>query len=356
MDDGMPMWENTYLDINGLSKGLSYGLVNLFSNASGRNVGVPIIAIKGDTGPVLGITAALHGNELNGLPITHKLAEILSNMKLSGTVIMVPVANVPGFESQQRKFIDGVDLNRIMPGVSNGTPSEMYAYRLFTRIISTFDCLLDLHTASFGRVNSHYIRADLTHPHIRIISQLLGADIIVNTLSPENSLRNAAMDKEIAAVTIELGNPATFQDMMVERGIDGILNVMSYYKMIDRKIKKPKKAPIICKTSYWLRTDSGGVLNVYPNLVESIKKDQVIGELFDLHGRVLEQFVSPTDAIVVGKSVNPVSITGSRILHIGIPGDVEISKDPVELDIEEIELNPLIDNKYFDQLSDDSDI
>ncbi|MDH5403711.1 MAG: succinylglutamate desuccinylase/aspartoacylase family protein [Candidatus Heimdallarchaeota archaeon] len=349
-------WTAQKLDVESLPEGKSFGNINLFTNASGKAVGVPIIAIKGQSGPTIGITSALHGNELNGVPVTHMLGSLIDSKTLKGTIIMVPVANLPGFEVSQRKFIDGVDLNRIMPGQSNGTPSDVYAYRLFNRIITQFDCLLDLHTASFGRINSHYIRADITNPHIRKLAELMNAQIIVNSKLPLKSLRNAAMTRGIACITIELGNPSVIQENMVLRGIEGIKNVLSFYEMIPDPIIPPSIPPVICQSSYWLRTSLGGILNVTPKLATSIKKGDNIATLKNLHGKVLKEYKSPEDAIVVGKSINPVVITGGRIIHIGIIGDVEFSDEPQELIVIDHSKHEEEDDYYFDDDDDDSDL
>jgi len=115
-------------------------------------------------GPVLGITACLHGNELNGIPLIHRLFRELDCSAMSGTVVAVPVANAPGYLRTQRGYLDGTDLNRLMPGKKNGTSAQAYAYALMDRIVSCFNYLIDMHTASTGRVNSLYVRTNMRHP------------------------------------------------------------------------------------------------------------------------------------------------------------------------------------------------
>jgi predicted deacylase len=115
-------------------------------------------------GPVLGITACLHGNELNGIPLIHRLFRELDCAALSGTVVAVPVANAPGFLRTQRGYLDGADLNRMMPGKKGGTAAQAYAHALMDRIVARFEYLIDMHTASTGRINSLYVRADMRHP------------------------------------------------------------------------------------------------------------------------------------------------------------------------------------------------
>lgn len=71
----------------------------------------------------------------------------------------------------QRQYSDGTDLNSLFPGVSQikandmqdpkGNCSEQFAYHLLHKIVSQFEYLIDMHTASFGRINSLYVRADM---------------------------------------------------------------------------------------------------------------------------------------------------------------------------------------------------
>ncbi|MFN7115427.1 MAG: succinylglutamate desuccinylase/aspartoacylase family protein, partial [Saprospiraceae bacterium] len=133
--------------------------VHLVTNGMGMPTYVPVIVAKGEEdGPVLGITAAVHGNELNGVSVIQRLFRELDVRNLKGTVIGIPAVNIPSLLANQREFIDGTDINDIMPGKAKGNMSEVYAYRFVNRIVKEFDYLVDLHTASFGRINSYYIR------------------------------------------------------------------------------------------------------------------------------------------------------------------------------------------------------
>lgn len=92
--------------------------------------------------------------------------------KLKGTVVAVPCVNVWGFLKFQREFADGRDLNRQFPGKSDGYASQVFCDHLMNKIISQFNYMVDLHTASFGRINSYYVRADMVCIYIYIYSML----------------------------------------------------------------------------------------------------------------------------------------------------------------------------------------
>ncbi len=298
---------------------LSRYWLHIVSDGLANPILVPLIIAKGKTADkILGVTAAVHGNELNGIPVIQRLFKEIDVKQLDGIVIGIPIVNVPSFKRKKRRFNDGTDLNHIMPGKKDGNVSQVYAYRLFDRIIKHFDYLLDLHTASFGRVNSYYIRADMKDPITAKMALLQNAQIIVHNPPSDGTLRGAAEELGIKAITLEVGNPNTFQKGMIRSGLTGLYNVLSYLNFIDEPIEMPQKPSVICKHSYWLYTDRGGVLTVHPSVTDVVKKDNIISTVQNVFGDVISQYPSPEDGIVIGKSVSPVNQTGGRILHLGI--------------------------------------
>ncbi len=280
---------------------------------------IPLMVARGmGDGPTVGVTAAIHGNELNGISVIQRLFNEIDPKELNGTIMGIPVANVPGFSRGTRRFNDNVDLNHIMPGKPNGNISEVYAYRFVNRVVKQFDYLLDLHTASVGRSNSYYLRADMNIPIVKELALLHNADIIVHNPPSDGTLRGAAGEMNIPAITLEVGNPNTFQKRMIRSGVDGIHNVLSYLKMIDDELILTDKKTVICNKSYWLYTDMGGLLSINVELRDIVKKGEVLATLRDIFGNKVKEYTSPEDGIVIGKSVSPVNQSGGRILHLGI--------------------------------------
>jgi predicted deacylase len=232
--------------------------VHLIDNQLGVPWRVPVIVVRGkNPGPVLGITAALHGNELNGISTIFKLIKDVNPKELSGTLVLVPISNVPGYLMNMRYFSDNVDLNRIMPGKAEGTTSQLYAYQLTHKIINRFDYLLDLHTASHGRVNSLYIRGDLENEVTRTLAFLQNPQIIVQKYDEEGTLRGWANDNGIPAITIEIGNPNAFQHNLIDETLEGIMNTMKHFSMIKGEVKDMVTDATICDHSYWIYSKKG---------------------------------------------------------------------------------------------------
>ncbi len=230
----------------------------------------------------------------------------------------IPIMNVPGYLSMQRRFNDGVDLNRIMPGKPNGNKSQIYAYRLIDRIISKLDYLLDLHTASFGRVNSYYIRANIDDKETETLALLQNAQIILNSPAPDSTVRGTACELGAKAITLEVGDPNLFQKGHIRSGLTGIINTLIHLGMTDDEIEYPDEPPIICEHSYWIYTDKGGILQVLPKVAQVVAKGEKIAILRNVFGDTIKEFQAPEDGVVIGKHVQPEALTGTRIVHLGI--------------------------------------
>ena len=283
---------------------------------------LPLMVAKGvHPGPVVGFTAAVHGNELNGIRVIHKLFKELDSdvSQLSGIIIGVPIVNIPGYMRNQREFNDGFDLNRIMPGKADGNSSEQFAYKFINTVIAKMDYLIDLHTASFGRVNSLYVRANMEDDEVAKMAYLQDPQIIVNNKGEDNSLRGAASRMGVKSITVEVGDPQKFQRKLIKFSLVGIHNILSSLNMLPLDEEGSEYDPVICGRSYWMYTDRGGMLEVYPDVCESVKKGQKVAQLTNAFGDLLKEYFSPEDGVVVGRSTNPVSQTGGRILHLGVP-------------------------------------
>jgi len=303
-----------------LPKGsLQFFWLEIITDSFAEPVSIPLMVAKGTyDGPTLGLTAAVHGNELNGIPVIQRLFSEIDISELRGTIIGVPVVNVPSFMRNKRRFNDGVDINHIFPGNAHGNASQVYAYRFFNKLVPHFDILLDLHTASFGRINSYYIRADMEQEETRKLALLQDAEIIVHNPPSDGTLRGAADALDIPAITLEVGNPNTFQKRLIKSGLEGIHNVLCHLDMVDDEIAAPSNNTVICQSSYWIYTDAGGVLNVQADLLEILDQGQKIALLRDIFGNKIKDYLAPEKGIVIGKSNNPVNQTGGRILHLGI--------------------------------------
>lgn len=290
----------------------------IITDGVGAPMRLPVLIAKGQKeGPVLGLTAAIHGNELNGIPVIQRLFAELQAAHLTGTVVGVPVMNIPGLMLEQRKFNDGVDLNRIAPGDPDGNLSEVYIYRLIERVLRHFDYLIDLHTASQGRINSWYIRADMDHPATARMALLQNPEIILHNPPNDGTFRGAAANLEIPAITLELRDPHVFQRDVINDALTGVRNVLYDLDMVEGQVDHTVETTLVCKKSNWLYTDEGGILKVVPELGQLIAPGDTLAEVRTVFGTPTKIYESDKRGVVIGKSVSPINPTGSRILHLG---------------------------------------
>lgn len=285
---------------------------------------IPVRVFKGPRpGPTVGITAAVHGNEVNGIPTIHRLFQSLDPDELSGTVVAAAPINVPGYQRNIRQFSDGKDLNRAFPGKADGTESAVFAYALLERLVCHFDYLLDLHTASFGRVNSLYIRADMSQRETAELARVIRPQIVVHNKSGDGTLRGAAEERGIKSLTIEIGNPQRTQGGLIETSSIGLHEALEHLGVVEKDDVVPQSEAVECANSYWLYTDGGGLLEVFPGLTGRVEAGQPVAQLLNEWGGIYRTYEAPEAGIVVGKATNPVAVSGSRILHLGVLGKIE---------------------------------
>jgi len=297
---------------------ISFRWLHVVSNGIGQPILVPIMVAKGaKNGPIVGLTAAIHGNELNGISVIQRLFNEIDTNLLTGTIVGVPGANVPSILANERTFIDGADINRIMPGNEAGNRSEVYAARIVDRIVQHFDFLLDLHTASFGRVNSYYIRADLASKVAYELAHLQNPDIILNAPPKDGTLRGAAADLGIDSITIEVGDPNRFQKGVIRSSLTGIFNTLAYLEMYHSDLEKIEEPPVVCDDSKWIYSDRGGIISIHVNLTDQLEKGDKIATVRNVFGAIVKEFFAPFNGIVIGKSNHPIGQTGSRLIHLG---------------------------------------
>ncbi len=293
--------------------------LHLVNNGIGESICLPVMVARGiHDGPVLGLTAAIHGNELNGIPVIQQLFKELDVQQLKGTVIGCLATNLPGLLLEQRKFNDGTDLNHIAPGKADGDMSQIYMARLVDRFLPPLQYLIDIHTASFGRINSYYIRANMSKDEPSRMARLQNPEIILDNPAHDGTFRSTAMGMGIHAITLELKDPNLFQFDVIEEALTGVRNILYDLKMLEGTPVSPSTHTILCDRSYWAYTDEGGILKVYPEVKQYLKKGELIADVRTIFGKVIKEYFSPEDGIVIGKSVNPINQSGSRILHLGI--------------------------------------
>lgn len=278
----------------------------------------PVLVVRGrGEGPKLCLTAAVHGDELNGIEIVRRVMYNLEPEALKGTVIGVPIVNLQGFHRASRYLPDRRDLNRYFPGRAEGSSASRIAHSFFDDVVRHCDFLVDLHTGSFRRTNLPQLRADLTHPKVAELVQNMGAMVVLQSRGARGSLRRAATDAGIPSVTLEAGEPLHVQSEAVEQGVKSVETLLHKMDMYpQRGLWARKTAPVYYK-SQWVRAPKGGILVSQVLLGERVKRGDVLGTVTDPITNHRIEVAAPVSGRVIGMALNQIMMPGFAAYHIG---------------------------------------
>lgn len=288
------------------------------NDVAGLQVDTPVLVAHGvSPGPVLCLTSAVHGDELNGIEIVRRVYHSIDPETLSGTLIGVPVVNLFGFQRASRYLPDRRDLNRFFPGNPRGSLASRVAYSFFESVIRHCDYLVDLHTGSFHRTNLPQLRADLSDPRILAMTKGFGAIAVLHSNDRDRSLRSAATGAGIAAVTIEAGEPMRLQPEEVEQGVRAIESLMDSLGMISRFHLWVDPQPVFYE-SIWVRTSGSGILLASVEVGDRVEVGQTLGAVVDPVTNARDTLKSPVRGRVLGKALNQVVMPGFAAFRVGI--------------------------------------
>lgn len=278
---------------------------------------VPVTVIRGPrAGPTLFLTAAVHGDELNGVAVIRDLLIDQDLSSLSGCLFAVPVVNVPGFLNQNRALPDGRDLNRSFPGNAEGSFTARLAHRVFQDVVRRSDYGIDLHTAGGDRANYPHVRADLDDPRVAELAEAFGCPLVVHGAGPPGALRRVAAEAGVPTIVYEAGSARVFERRFIDAGLRGVLNVLRYLGMIDHGEMARPPLRLEVKKSTWLRASVGGILDLRVALGEPVRKGQVISVNTNPFGRERSQLASPSGGVVIGLTRSPLVHPGDAICHV----------------------------------------
>jgi len=278
----------------------------------------PVFVARGLTkGPTLCLAAGIHGDELNGVEVARRAFAQIDPQKLRGTVIALPIINAEGFRAGNRYLTDRRDLNREFPGSSGGSVAGLIAHAIFTNVLSHCDALVDLHTASNQRANVPQIRADLSNPAVRELAVHFGLGIVVGGSGPEGSLRGEAVKAGIPAIIYEAGQPLRFEEDEIERGVQGVENVLAYLDMTEHADSLIPDAQIY-ERSKWVRAArrNGGFFFPTVELGDIVRSGDLLGNIVDPLTDESFDVISPLAGQVIGMAVPQPVLSGYGLVHL----------------------------------------
>jgi len=295
-------------------------------SSSGMAVDTPVLVVNGASdGPTLCLTAAVHGDELNGIEMVRRVMYDIDPHKLHGMIIGVPIVNLLGFSRNSRYLPDRRDLNRYFPGNPRGNVASRIADGFFTEVVRHCDNLVDLHTGSFYRTNIPQLRADLGNPMVADFVELFGDIPVLNSRGNKRSLRAAAVRAGIPTVTLEAGEPMRLQREMVDVGVKTINTLLAKSGMYSKLgiWDKPKPA---FYDSAWVRSNASGILLSRMELGDEVKKGDILGAVNNPISNEQIDIVSPYKGRILGMALDQFVMPGFAVYHIGIHAAKETLK------------------------------
>lgn len=284
---------------------------------TGMWMSVPVGVLHGKKpGPVIWLSAAIHGDELNGVPIIRHVLDRIDARTLSGTVLAVPTVNVFGLVQASRYLPDRRDLNRCFPGSKRGSSASQLAHLFMTEVVERSELGLDLHTGSGGRTNLPQLRCDLEQPETLRLACEFGPPLLLHSRLRDGSLRAAARELGKTVLVYEAGEANRFDLEAIDMGVVGILRVMKALGMIELAVEPPAPPPRVSRSSSWSRAGRSGFCEMTLRLGAEVAKGDSVAVVFDALGRARSVVRAKTAGVLIGHVTSPIVNRGDAVAHV----------------------------------------
>lgn len=314
IEDSVPVAE--LLDAQGRAGSLAQGTWAAGETMHGASIATPVLVATGaKPGPSLCITAAVHGDELNGIETVRRLLHSVDPKKLKGRLVGVPIVNLHGFQRQSRYLADRRDLNRFFPGNATGSSASRIAHSLFQEVIRHCDALVDLHTGSFHRTNLPQLRADLNNPDVLELTKSFGSTIVLHSPGGPGTLRRSTADAGIPAVTLEAGEPLRLQGDAVDHSVKALFTLLDAMGLYRKRSLWGTPEPTYY-SSAWVRSDHGGILLSNVKLGRRVSEGQRLGTVTDPITNEQMNILAPYDGRIIGMALNQFVMPGFATFHV----------------------------------------
>ncbi|MFB6072406.1 MAG: succinylglutamate desuccinylase/aspartoacylase family protein [Halobacterium sp.] len=286
----------------------------------GDPVRVPVSIINGEhDGPTVFLTAAIHGDELNGIAVVREVAHEWPHTNLHGTLVCLPVVNVPGFMAQERYLpVYDRDLNRSFPGKEGSTSAKRMADQIFRNFVEPCDLGVDFHTSTRGRTNMLHARADMTDDDVSRLARSFGTNVIIDSEGSSGTLRREATEAGIPTITVEMGEAHRFQRRLIDRALDGVASTLAEYAVYPSEpVNWPGwRTVVTSEQKTWLRADAGGLVDMHHERGELVREGDTICTISNPFKTEVVRVDAPFTGLLVGALENPVVYPGNPLVHL----------------------------------------
>ncbi len=293
---------------------VSLGVIPVSKLAGGTPLEIPVVVINGaHEGPCLWIDGAIHGDEPEGPLMCHILRREVNPAELHGSLVLVPVINVPAFEAASRgNPLDtfSYDMNRIYPGKPNGYFSERICYEHSLWMTKVADLELSIHSGGAHSYLSETIFATEDAKSQELAKAMgEGWDLALKAFLPKGNPMASMLEVGKTGITVELGGRSATSPKDFHRVgrvlADAALNVMRHYKMLEGQAKYAE--PRYTGVQHALLAPNSGLFlaDEAAEFKKSMKKGDVIARIYDVYGDLLETLIAPADGRIFGLRALP---------------------------------------------------
>jgi predicted deacylase len=287
----------------------------------GDPIRIPVTIINGtEPGPAVFLSAAVHGDELNGVEVVREVSQGWDHDTLQGTLVCLPVLNVPGFMGQERYLpIYDRDLNRAFPGAEESTNAQRMAARIFSTFIEPCDYGVDFHTSTRGRTNMLHVRADMDDPTVARLAKAFASNVIISGEGPAGSLRHEATAAGVPTITVEMGEAHRFQRDLIDHALEGVVSVLAEYDLRPAvSVRWPGWRTVIDgqREKTWLRANAGGLVEMHHVQGSLVYEDEHVCTITNPFKSETETVRAPFTGVIVGVLENPLVYPGNPLCHL----------------------------------------
>ncbi|MCA1749654.1 MAG: succinylglutamate desuccinylase/aspartoacylase family protein [Sphingomonadales bacterium] len=291
--------------------------------SSNHLVTLPVRILHGTSpGPVLFVSAGVHGDEITGVAIVRRLIERIDPRKLAGTLIAVPIVNIFGFVANSRYLPDRRDLNRSFPGAEHGSLAARLAWIFRKEIVARAEFGIDLHSAALNRYNLPQVRISPDSDRAHALALAFSPPVIIASPLREKSMRAVALDQGVEMLVYEAGEALRFDEFSLRVGVNGILRVMAAMEMLQLKEREEEIAePVFATRSLWLRAPRGGIVSLHAEAGDVVTAGDVLASVANPVGEEEAAVATPIGGIIIGHSRLGVVNQGDALIHVAELGE-----------------------------------
>ena len=302
----------------GESKTVDFNIAKLYTTTK---IDIPIIIERAIVpGPTILITAAIHGDEINGVEIVRQLIARKINKPKRGTIICIPILNVFGFINTERAFPDGRDLNRSFPGTRKGSLASRVAYHFTQQILPHADYCIDFHTGGASRFNAAQIRVTPGDEELLKLAKIFNAPFTVFSNNLKKSYRATCQKIGTPIILFEGGKSLESNKQIVSYGVRGTKRFLNNFGMLDAKFKvtKPLKDTVIIEKTKWIRSQRSGLIHVKVSCNKLVEKGEELATITDPYGKMKFKVLAPNKGYIINVNQAAIVHQGDAIFHISI--------------------------------------